>query len=355
MGLDVHAEGELAALIDTVCAAAAARTPLAIRAGGSKDFYGDPARGVRIDPRAYRGVVEYEPSELVVVARCGTPLAELEALLTAHGQMLAFEPPHFGAATVGGCVAAGLSGPRRAAAGSLRDFMLGAQLIDGRGQLLRFGGTVMKNVAGYDLSRVIAGSLGTLGLITQVAIKVLPRPATELTLRLELDEDRALRRLNQWAAQPLPISASSWHAGALHLRLSGAAAAVQSAHARLGGEVLATGAAHWLALREQTADFFAGPAPLWRLSLPSTTPPLALDGPQLIEWGGSQRWLRSAASPDEVFAAAIGLGGHATLFRGGDRTQVFTPLSAPIAAIHRRLAAEFDPHGIFNPGRMRIA
>ena len=267
--------------------------------------------------------------------------------------MLAFEPPHFGpGATVGGCVAAGLAGPRRASAGSLRDFVLGAKLIDGRGEHLSFGGTVMKNVAGYDVARVLAGSMGILGVITEVAIKVLPRPAAETTLRFEFDQAAALRHLKQWAGQPLPISASAWEGGVLHLRLSGASLAVAAARSRLGGEELGPAADFWTALREHAAPFFAGAAPLWRLSLPSTTPPLELPGALLIEWGGAQRWLRTDAVPDEVHATALRLGGHATLFRGGPRAEAFAPLAAPLAAIHARLKAEFDPQRLFNPGRL---
>jgi glycolate oxidase FAD binding subunit len=340
--------------------AAADKAPLAIRAGGTKDFYGNAPRGELLDPRGWRGIVAYEPTELVITARCGTPLAELEAALDAQGQMLAFEPPHFGAgATVGGCIAAGLAGPRRAsygtAYGGVRDFVLGAKLIDGRGNLLSFGGTVMKNVAGYDVARALAGSLGILGLIVEVSIKVLPKPAAETTLAFELDETTALRRVNEWAAQPLPISATAWHDGRLHLRLSGAEAAVRAARAKLGGESLDEGraAAFWRGVREHADAFFAVNAPLWRISLPSTAEPLALPGAQLIEWGGALRWLRGDAPAGTIRARAAALGGHATLFRGGDRSVgVFTPLAPPLAAIHTRLKAEFDPAGIFNPGRM---
>ena len=339
-------------LREQVRAATAARTPLRIRAGGSKDFYGNDSRGEVLDPRGYAGIVAHEPTELVITARCGTPLAELEAVLDAAGQMLPFEPPHFGpAATVGGCVAAGLAGPRRASAGGVRDYVLGAKLLTGSGEVLSFGGTVMKNVAGYDVARLAAGSLGVLGVITEVSLKVLPKPVAEATLRLELDEAGALRKMNEWAGQPLPLSASAWRDGVLHVRLSGARAAVAEAQKRIGGQPV-DGGVPWLALREQTDAFFAGEAPLWRLALPSTAEPIGLQGAQLIEWGGAQRWLRSDAPAAGIRACAAARGGHATLFRGGERRDVFTPLPAPIAAIHRRLKAEFDPAGIFNPGRM---
>lgn len=352
-------EPALAELAERVRAAAARGTPLVIRAGGTKDFYGNPCEGEPLDPRAHAGIVAYEPSELVVTARCGTPLAALEATLAGQGQMLAFEPPHFGAdATVGGCIAAGLSGPRRATAGAVRDFVLGAKLIDGRGNLLSFGGTVMKNVAGYDVSRALAGSLGTLGIIVEVSMKVLPRPRVELTLRQELDEATALRRLNEWAGQPLPLSASAWHDGVLHVRLSGSEAAIDAARRQIGGEALADERAtgFWRGVREHIDAFFAFNAPLWRLGVPSTTPPLGLarePRDQFIEWGGALRWVRSFDDAIAIRRRAAEVGGHATLFRGGDRSAgVFTPLAPAIAAIHQRLKQEFDPQRIFNPGRL---
>lgn len=342
----------LAELVERVRAARAAGAPLAIRAGGSKDFYGHESPGERLDPRAYAGIVAHEPTELVITARGGTPLAELESVLDAAGQMLPFEPPHFGAgATVGGCVAAGLAGPRRAAAGGVRDYVLGVRLLAGTGEVLAFGGTVMKNVAGYDVARLAAGSLGILGVITEVSLKVLPKPTTEATRRLELDEAAALRQMNEWGRQPLPISATAWRDGALHVRLSGARAAVAEAQAKIGGTAL-DGESLWHGLREQTDAFFAGPLPLWRIAVPSTAPALGLAGAQLVEWGGAQRWLRSDAPAAEIRARAAALGGHSTLFRGGARRDVFAPLPAPVAAIHRRLKAEFDPAGIFNRGRM---
>jgi glycolate oxidase FAD binding subunit len=344
------------AFAERIRESAARRAPLRLRGGGSKDFYGGEPRGEILDTRAHAGVVEYEPTELVVTARCGTPLAELEAQLAAGGQMLPFEPPHFGpAATLGGCVAAGLSGPRRAAAGAVRDFVLGARLVDGRGRELAFGGRVMKNVAGYDVSRLLAGSLGVLGLILEVSLKVLPRPSAEATLRLELPQAKAIEQLNRWAGTPLPISASAWRDGEVTLRLSGAEPAVRAAAQTLGGEALAEDAAarFWAGVREQTDAFFAGDAPLWRLSLPSSTPPLELPEEPLIEWGGALRWLRTRAPASAVREAAARAGGHATLFRGGDRSAgAFAPLAPAAARLHRELKAVFDPAGIFNPGRL---
>ncbi|HEV7816769.1 MAG TPA: glycolate oxidase subunit GlcE [Janthinobacterium sp.] len=342
-------------------AATANKSPLRLRGGGSKDWYGQRLDGAILDTREYAGIVDYEPTELVVTARCGTPLAQLEAALAERRQMLAFEPPHFGPeATIGGAVASALAGPRRASAGSVRDFVLGAKLMDGGGELLNFGGQVMKNVAGYDVSRLLAGSLGTLGLIMEVSLKVLPLPVAEASLRFAAGEIQALTWLNEWAGQPLPLSASCWHGGVLTVRLSGAAAAVKAARARLGGEALAQeqAAAFWAGLREQEHAFFAGAAAIWRLSVPPAASAIILRGEQLIEWGGAQRWLKVGADADAAKAEAIrktvaAAGGHATLFRGGDKdVGVFHPLAPAVAKIHQRLKLAFDPSGIFNPGRM---
>ncbi len=336
--------------------AAAEKRPLRLRGGGSKDFYGQALEGEVLDTRAYAGIVAYEPTELVITVRAGTPLAELEAALAAQGQQLAFEPPHFGpGATVGGMVAAGLSGPRRQCAGAVRDFLLGVRLLDGRGDDLSFGGQVMKNVAGYDLARVIAGSLGTLGLMLEVSLKVPPLPFAEATTRLELPQDKAIALLNHWGGKPLPISACAWAEGELSLRLSGAASAVRAARETIGGETMEAAQAgrFWLAIREQTSPFFGSDRPLWRLSLPSVTPPLALPGEQLIEWGGALRWLSSKADARTIREAAARSGGHATLFRATDKSAgVFTPLQPALVKIHRNLKQAFDPAGIFNPGRM---
>ena len=332
--------------------AAARGVALRLRGGGTKDFYGNEPRGEILDTRAYAGIVSYEPTELVITARCGTSLSEVERVLEEKRQCLPFEPPHFGpAATFGGCIAAGLSGPRRAAAGALRDFVLGARIVDGRGRVLGFGGQVMKNVAGYDVSRLLAGSLGTLGLIAEASLKVAPRAPLELSLRLEMPQERALEALQRWAGQPLPLSASAWHAGELALRLSGAEPAVRSAAAKIGGEPLRE--TPWGAIREHSHPFFAAPAPLWRIALPPVAAPLALPGVQLLEWGGALRWLLSDAPPQSVREAARRAGGHATLFRARDKSAgAFAPLAPMVARLHRSLKAAFDPAGILNPGRM---
>jgi glycolate oxidase FAD binding subunit len=339
-------------LAETIREAAARGRALRLRGGGTKDFYGNALRGEVLDTSGHAGIVAYEPTELVVTARCGTPLAELERELEKNRQCLPFEPPHFGAgATVGGCVAAGLSGPRRAAAGALRDFVLGVKLIDARGEALDFGGRVMKNVAGYDVSRLVAGSLGTLGLIAEVSFKVAPRAQAETTLRLEAPQARALELMNRWAGQPLPVSATAWHDGELSVRLSGSQAAVRAAAAHIGG--VAADEPFWGAIREHTHAFFSGPEPLWRLALPSACAPLGLLGRELVEWNGALRWLRSTEDAAKIREAARRAKGHATLFRAADkRAGCFTPLEPVLARLHRELKSVFDPAGIFNPGRL---
>jgi glycolate oxidase FAD binding subunit len=332
--------------------AAARRSPLRLRGGGSKDFYGNGLRGEILDTRSYAGIAAYEPTELVVSARCGTSLSELETILEANHQCLPFEPPHFGpGATVGGCVAAGLSGPRRAAAGALRDFVLGLKLVDGRGEALSFGGQVMKNVAGYDVSRLVAGSLGTLGLIAEVSLKLAPRPHAEATLRLEMPQERALELMNRWSGQPLPITATAWCDGELTVRLSGSAAGVRAAAASIGGSAI--DGEFWIGIREQRDAFFAGAEPLWRLSVSSASSPIHIEGRQLVEWGGGLRWLKSTAHATAIRDAARRAKGHATLFRAADKSAgCFSPLEPVLERVHRELKAAFDPAGIFNPGRM---
>lgn len=353
-------------IVERIRAAGTDATPLCIRGGGTKDFYGEALHGDFLDTTSLTGITSYEPSELVVTVRAGTPLAELEAALAEKGQCLPFEPPHFGpAGTVGGMVAAGLSGPARASVGAVRDYVLGAALVNGRGDVLRFGGQVMKNVAGYDVSRVLAGSLGTLGVIAEVSLKVLPVAPAEATLEFACSQADALRLLNEWGGRPLPLNASCWFeyggAGALYLRLRGAVAAVEAACTHLGGERKdnARAAADWQALRDQQLPWFDGSDgtdALWRLSVPQTAPVLAIDGnAPLIEWHGAQRWYK--APPDQaarIREIARAAGGHATLFRAPASSAIprFDALSAPIARIHRALMQEFDPHRIFNRGRL---
>ena len=365
-------ESALHTLTEQVRAAAAHPRPLRIRGGGSKDFHGTVPQGDLLDTRAYHGIVSYEPSELVVTARAGTPLATLEALLAENQQCLPFEPPHFGpGSTVGGMVAAGLSGPARASVGAVRDYVLGLKLLNGRAEHLAFGGQVMKNVAGYDVSRLMAGAWGTLGVITEVSLKVLPVAPAEATLRFECDQAEALRRLHAWGGQPLPLNASCWVQDAgvdtLYVRLRGAVAAVEAACRSMGGERQdpATVAADWAACRNQTLPWFAARAPqgldLWRLSLPATTPVLTLPGgvaPPLVEWHGALRWVQAAPGHAQALHdVARQAGGGASLFRAhsagaASAAAHFDSISPALHAIHARLRQSFDPAGIFNPGRM---
>ncbi|MCB1955791.1 MAG: glycolate oxidase subunit GlcE [Rhodocyclaceae bacterium] len=341
---------------DRIRLAGQSGTALELRGGGTKAFYGHAPEGEVLDTRAWRGVDSYEPTELVITLRAGTPLTEVAEVLAERGQELPFEPPAFGeGATIGGVVAAGLSGPRRMAVGSLRDFVLGCRIVDGKGEVMRFGGQVMKNVAGYDVSRLMAGSMGTLALMLDVSLKVLPRPVADFSLRFEIDQATAINRLNQWGGQPLPIAASFWHEGALYLRLAGAGAAVEAAVRSLGGEALGDDDATrlWREVREQTHPFFGGEAPLWRLSLPTDAPPQAVTGATALEWGGAQRWLRGEHDAVALRKAVAAAGGHATLFRGGDKSVgVFHPLSPVVARINRRIKTALDPHGVFGPGRL---
>lgn len=357
---DPVAQAALIALRGSVINASRRGQKLRIVGGGTKDFYGQALQGDPLDVSGYRGIVSYEPTELVVTARCGTPLADLQALLADHSQMLAFEPPAFGAnATVGGMVAAGLSGPRRATAGAVKDFVLGASLLTAGGDLLYFGGQVMKNVAGYDVSRLLCGSLGTLGILADVSLKVLPVPAAEVTMRWPVPAEHVITLLNEWGGKPLPLSATCWTGGRLVLRFSGARAAVDTAVKQFaavhGAQTLAPAEAtrYWAGIREHTDPFFSGEGALWRLSVVSTAPMVSLPGVQLIEWGGALRWFRTQASASDVRAAAVAAGGTATLFRGGDRTgDVFHPIAPASLRIQQRIKHEYDPRGIFNVGRL---
>lgn len=362
--------------VEQIRAAATDRRGLRIVGGGSKHHYGEPLPPTLepLDTNGHTGIVSYEPTELVVTARAGTPLQELEAALQAQGQYLPFEPPHGGPnATVGGMVAAGLSGPARASVGAVRDFVLGAQLVSGRGEVLTFGGQVMKNVAGYDVSRVLAGSLGSLGVIAEVSLKVLPRPVAEATLCFDLPQAEALAQLARWRGQPLPLNASCWvhddtqapARDALFIRLRGAQAAVAAARQRMladaPGVVMDTEqtAADWQACTEQTLPYFQAPPSdrhgLWRLSVAPTAPVLALPGPTLIEWHGGLRWVWAPLEQRAMLQQlAQEAGGHATLYRPPsaqpDATGRFASVPQAERTIQRRLREAFDPEGIFNPG-----
>ncbi|HET7268067.1 MAG TPA: glycolate oxidase subunit GlcE [Oleiagrimonas sp.] len=333
--------------------AADRHTPLAITGGDSKHFLGREPEGEPLAVGAHRGVVDYHPEELVITARAGTPLADLETLLAEHHQMFAFEPPHFGAAaTLGGTIAANLSGPRRAYAGPARDFVLGVHLVNGRGEILRFGGEVMKNVAGYDVSRLVTGAMGTLGVILDVSLKVLPRTRETVTLAQASNADAGIEKLCRWAAQPLPISASCIADDRLYVRLSGTRSALAKARSIIGGDALDEADAFWRDVREQQHPFFADADPLWRVSV-APAPRINLSGDTLIEWGGALRWLKTDAAADEIRSAAAECGGHAMLFRGSERRiDPYHPLPAPLLQLHQRIKTAMDPEHILNRGRM---
>lgn len=342
------------ALQEAVRTAWERRTPLRIRGGDSKGFYGRAASGEPLDVAGHRGVLRYEPSELILTARAGTPLDEVEETLRASGQMLPFEPPRYApGATLGGTVACALAGPRRPYAGAVRDFLLGVRCINGEGKRVRFGGEVVKNVAGFDGFRLMAGALGTLGVLLELSFKVLPRPAHERTLVFERDAGAAIADMNRWARRPLPLGATAHDGRHLRVRLEGSEAGVEAAAAELGGDTDPDGAAFWESVREHGHPWFAGTEPLWRLALPPATPPLPIVGTWFIEWGGGQRWLRTMLAPKFIREMAARSGGHACLFRGGARDgEVFHPLPDALMDVHRRLKSAFDPRGILNPRRM---
>ena len=370
----------LQAMVERVNDARRAGAQLAIGGGGTKQFYGEAIEGEPFDVSGLSGISSYEPTELVVTVRCGTTLKELDAVLAERGQCLPFEPPHFGpSATVGGMVASGLAGPSRAAVGGVRDYLLGGTMINGRGEVLSFGGQVMKNVAGYDVARLLGGSMGTLGVICEVSLKVLPIAPASATLRFAMRQPDALETLHRWAGQPLPLNASAWWDDTLVIRLRGALAAVNAAIATMkdrGGQVVDgdLGLQFWHGMREQVDEFFVGAraavdagtgasagagarasasASLWRLSVPQTTPPLAVSGEQLVEWHGAQRWVCTSAPAAAMRELASRAGGHATLYYSRDKSPgVFAPLRSPLDRIHRNLKRAFDPSGVFNPGRL---
>jgi len=351
-------EATEARLADAICAAVSDRRVLRVSGGHTKDGLGGTPHGMPLSTLDLRGIVDYDPAELVVTVRAGTPLAELQAALAAQGQMLPFEPPAWPGATVGGTVASGLAGPRRAFAGGVRDALLGVRLLDGRGQVLRFGGRVMKNVAGFDLFRLQAGAWGRLGVLLEVSFRLLPLPQREVSVRLPMPADEAILHMNQLAGEPLPLSAAAWWEGALYLRLSGSVAGVDAALPRIGGERLdpvvasrlwadCAGVPSGLAETQAAAEH----VPLWRLAVPATTRSLAAGGETAIDWCGGLRWLRTDAPADEVRALAASLGGHATAWHGNPARPAMHPLDPVRLALHRRLFEAFDPHGVFDNGR----
>jgi len=337
--------------------AIAGKTPQRIQGGNSKYFYGHAVKGETLDVTPHHGMMNYQASELVMTARAGTPLHQVQAALAENNQMLPFEPPAFGeSATLGGTLACGLSGPRRPFSGAARDYMLGCRILTGKGDIVHFGGEVMKNVAGYDVSRLMVGALGTLGVLLEVSLKVLPCPARERTRLIRCDAQQAIQQMNHWAGKPLPLSAACYYQGQLYLRFSGADSAVEAALDQMAGETLPEDTDFWLQLREQRLDFFHTTRPLWRLSLAAATPPLQLAGETLLDWGGAQRWLLSDRPADEIRSVVETHGGHATLFRSADPQQVksaiFHPPGARLRQLHLQLKQAFDPFGILNFGRL---
>lgn len=343
---------------------------LTIQGGGSKSFMGrvTPERSEHqvLNVGEHSGIVNYQPVELVLTARAGTPLTEIENALEENGQMLAFEPPHFGSSdTLGGTLACNLSGPARPWGGSIRDHVLGIRLINGKAEHLRFGGQVMKNVAGYDVSRLQAGAMGSLGVITEISLKVLPKYAHTITLKREIDAESAIALMNEHAGVAKPLSAACWIDGCLYLRLSGAESSVEATAKQWSGELLDDADVFWRSLRDQQLGFFSDNTPLWRFSIKPTATHLsfsgaiaepedmASQGSQIIDWGGAQRWFKGDADMELMQKVAAAAGGQVSLFRGATQdAEVFHAQPAVLQQIQKRLKQSFDPKGIFNPGRL---
>ncbi len=324
------------------------RAPLRITAGGSKSFLEQKTEGIAIDVNAHRGIIEYDPRELVLTARSGTPLSDIENALAASGQMLAFEPPHFGsAATLGGTISTGLSGPRRPYSGSARDFVLGCKMLNGRGEIASFGGQVMKNVAGYDVSRLLAGSHGTLGILLEISLKVLPRPASSITVSRECSKGDAISIMSKFLSRPYPVDGACHDGERVHLRISGSEQAVKEARSKIPGDMLPDADVFWHGLREQTLPYFHRPGTLYRIAVKPSTRPMHINGQWLFDWGGAQRWLYSVEDTETIRHQVALSGGHVTAFRNGSNS---TPLTPPLFALHQRLKASFDPLEIFNRG-----
>lgn len=342
---------DIQAQVEQACAS---HTPLRITGGNSKAFYGRQIQGETLDTRPHKGVINYEPTELVITARAGTPLQEIESTLSQNGQMLGFEPPYFGEqATLGGTIACNLSGPRRAYRGAARDYVLGCHIVNGKGEKLHFGGEVMKNVAGYDVSRLMCGAQGTLGVLLDVSLKVIPLPEVEITLVQECNTEQALERMHQWMHASMPLSASCYDGEHLYLRLASNPSEIAAARQRIGGELLSSDRDFWQNLREQQLPFFDSDLPLWRLSLASSHEPLALQGDSFYEWGGALRWLRSEESADKIRHTLDLVYGHATLFSNNPaQLDPFHELGAGIDRVHHELKQAFDPEHILNPGRL---
>jgi len=339
-------------LIDQVKSAKTNNTTLKIVGGNSKAFLQACKAPDSLEMTSHAGVVNYEPTELVLTARTGTPIVEIEKLLADNGQYLSFEPPHFTEnTTIGGVVASGMGGPRRPWGGAPRDVLLGCRLLTGTGDVMRFGGEVMKNVAGYDVSRLMAGAQGSLGVILEVSLKVLPAPSKTITLTQTLSESEAQQKMRELAARPMPLSGACYFNGQLYIRLSGAHASVNAWSKKIGGERLAENNTFWERLRDHKLDFFDRPSPVWRISLPPAAPAIACAESSLIDWAGGQRWIISNVASEEIKNEAQALKGHAKQFYGNASPEPWAMSSQPaLAPIHKRLKETFDPKRIFNPG-----
>ena len=339
---------------DIVRKALETKSPLRIVGGNTKAFYGRKSVGDVLDVSGHRGIVNYEPTELVITARGATPLAEIEAALAENNQMLGFEPPCFGnQSTLGGTMACGFSGPRRPFAGAIRDFVLGSKLLNGKAEILKFGGEVMKNVAGYDISRLMAGALGTLGVLLEISIKILPKPAIELTLAYEMNFEEAVDAMTTWCCQSSPLSALCFDGHRVFARISGSEHMVALAQAKMGGEIVSSNSDFWKSVRDQHHPFFEGTKNLWRFSLAPASPEPDVPGEWFLDWGGAQRWLKTDEEPERVFRIAAKTGGHGILYRSPDpATDRFQPLPDKLMQLHKNLKHAFDPAGILNPGRM---
>ena len=327
---------------------------LIIKAGGTKDFYGRTVSGNELSIAEHQGIINYEPTELVITARAGTHLKIIEKMLSENNQILAFEPPAFGNnATLGGTIACNFSGPRRAYTGAARDSVLGSKIINGKAEILSFGGEVMKNVAGYDVSRLMTGAMGTLGVLLEVSLKVVPKPEIEVTMMQNIKREDTLAKIHQWSLLPLPISASCFYKGDLYIRLSGSEKSISAAQQVIGGEIMIDADSFWYSIKEQTHDFFKNDQFLWRISLASNTSDSSLIGDTMIEWGGALRWLKTDMSQDQIQKVSDSINGHISLFRTSEkRDKVFQLLPKYLLQLHRNLKQAFDPHGIFNIGRM---
>ena len=337
-----------------ICDAVNREAPINLVGGNTKHFYGREPQGEVLNVSGNSGVVDYEPTELVVTVRNGTTLSQLEAVLAEQGQMLGFEPPYFGEkATIGGAIASGLSGPRRPFSGAVRDHILGCKIINGYADILSFGGTVMKNVAGYDLSRLLAGSMGALGLVVGRSLQAVPMPEIGETWWQEIKQNAVIQLMSQLLQKPFPISGLHYDGNRLFYRLCGSSGAIKQSTETLGGEQLINDRDFWLRLKDQTSEFFQDDMPLWRISVAPATEQLPLAGSCLLDWGGALRWLKSDESAQHIYQTVAEAGGHATLFRGGERDGlVFQPLPSDLMQIQQRLKHAFDPKGVFNQGRM---